>query len=197
MSRSGSSPQRTAAEVQRAADILQRIRSMAVRAGPVNAPVAMNPLIDEAVLFLGHELTRQGIEVKLELANDLPVLVGDRVQLQQVIVNLAINAIQSMTAAPPGTRVLTFRTRAAHPRSQVIEVEDSGPGIEPGMLERLFDVLSQQKPPGWASDSPSADRSSRRQRLGRSRDEKSGGFTRRGVHHRVAAAAFSLKTGHP
>jgi PAS domain S-box-containing protein len=139
---------RTAAEVQRAADILQRIRSMAVRASPVKAPVSMSPLIDEAVLFLGHELTRQGIEVKLELDRDLPALVGDRVQLQQVIINLAINAIQSMTVAPAGTRVLTFRTCAAHPHSQLVEVEDSGPGIEPEALDRLFEGFFTTKASG-------------------------------------------------
>jgi C4-dicarboxylate-specific signal transduction histidine kinase len=139
---------RTAAEVQRAAEILQRIRSMAVRASPVKVPVSMNPLIDEAVLFLGHELTRQGIEVKLELDRAAPALVGDRVQLQQVIINLAINAIQSMTAAPRATRVLTFRTYAAHPRSQVVEVQDSGPGIKPEALDRLFEGFFTTKASG-------------------------------------------------
>lgn len=139
---------RTAAEVQRAAEILQRIRSMAVRGGPVKAPVSMNPLIDEAVLFLGHEITRQHIQVQLELDPELPTLTGDRVQLQQVIINLAINAIQSMAATPSGPRVLTFRTYVEQPRSQVIEVEDSGPGIKPEALERLFEGFFTTKAAG-------------------------------------------------
>ena len=75
-----------------------------MRANPIKAPVSINPLIDEALLFLGHELSRQGVEVKLELDRELPTLVGDRVQLQQVIINLAINAIQSMASDPPHAR---------------------------------------------------------------------------------------------
>jgi len=139
---------RTAAEVQRAAEILQRIRSMAMRAGPVKAPVSINPLIDEAVLFLDHELTRQRIEVKLELDRKLPLLIGDRVQLQQVIVNLAINAIQSMTSGPTAPKVLSIRTFSNDPTSQIIEVEDTGPGITPEANDRLFEGFFTTKPSG-------------------------------------------------
>jgi PAS domain S-box-containing protein len=138
---------RTAAEVQRAAEILQRIRSMVVRATPVKAPVSINPLIDEALLFLSHEITRQDIQVKLELDRELPPLIGDRVQLQQVIINLAINAIQSMTGAPDLRKALTFRT-FSRPRSQIVEVEDSGPGIAPEAIDKLFEGFFTTKVSG-------------------------------------------------
>lgn len=137
----------TAAEVQRAAEILQRIRSMAVRATPVAVPVSINPLIDEAVLFLSHEITRQGIHVKLELDRELPPLIGDRVQLQQVFVNLAINAIQSMSGAPDLRRALTFRT-FSRPGAQIVEVEDSGPGIAPEAIDKLFEGFFTTKVSG-------------------------------------------------
>jgi PAS domain S-box-containing protein len=139
---------RTAAEVQRAAEILQRIRSMAVRANPIKAPVSINPLIDEALLFLGHELTRQGVEVKLELDRELPTLVGDRVQLQQVIINLAVNAIQSMASGPTARKVLLIRTFSSQPTSQIIEVEDTGPGINPAAMDRLFEGFFTTKASG-------------------------------------------------
>jgi C4-dicarboxylate-specific signal transduction histidine kinase len=139
---------RTAAEVQRAAEILQRIRSMAVRANPIKAAVSINPLIDEALLFLGHELTRQGVEVKLELDRELPTLVGDRVQLQQVIINLAINAIQSMASGPTARKVLLIRTFSSQPTSQIIEVEDTGPGINPAAMDRLFEGFFTTKASG-------------------------------------------------
>ena len=139
---------RTAAEVQRAADILQRIRSMAMRATPIKAPVSINPLIDEAVLFLAHELTRHGIELKLDLEQELPLLIGDRVQLQQVIINLAINAIQSMAAEQVMPKVLSVRTFSRWPTSQIIEVEDTGPGIKPDALDRLFDGFFTTKTTG-------------------------------------------------
>jgi PAS domain S-box-containing protein len=139
---------RTATEVQRAAEILQRIRAMAMRAGPVKAPVLLNPLIDEAVLFLGHELTRQGIEVKLELDRELPLLLGDRVQLQQVIINLAINAIQSMASGPTVPKVLSIRTFSSHATSQILEVEDTGPGIRREAIDRLFEGFFSTKVSG-------------------------------------------------
>jgi PAS domain S-box-containing protein len=139
---------RTAVEVQRAAEILQRIRSMAMRTGPVKAPVSINPLIDEAVLFLGHELTRQGIEVKLELDRELPLLIGDRVQLQQVIINLAINAIQSMASGSTAPKALSIRTFSNDPKSQIIEVEDTGPGITPDAMDRLFEGFFTTKAAG-------------------------------------------------
>jgi C4-dicarboxylate-specific signal transduction histidine kinase len=120
---------------------------MAIRASPVKAPVSINPLIDEAVLFLGHELTRQGIEVKLELDRELPFLIGDRVQLQQVIINLAINAIQSMTSGPIAPKVLSIRT-FSHATSQIIEVEDTGPGIKPAAMDRLFEGFFTTKVSG-------------------------------------------------
>jgi PAS domain S-box-containing protein len=139
---------RTAAEVQRAAEILQRIRSMAMRASPIKAAVSINPLIDEAVLFLGHELTRQGIGVELDLDRELPLLTGDRVQLQQVIVNLAMNAIQSMASGPATPKVLSIRTFSKHPTSQIIEVEDTGPGIEPEVIDQLFEGFFTTKTSG-------------------------------------------------
>jgi C4-dicarboxylate-specific signal transduction histidine kinase len=139
---------RTAAEVQRAAEILQRIRSMAMRAGPIKAPVSINPLVDEAILFLRHELSRHGIEVNLKLDRALPLLVGDRVQLQQVIVNLAINAIQSMTSGSVAPKVLSIRTFSNHGTSQVIEVEDTGPGIKPAAIDRLFEGFFTTKATG-------------------------------------------------
>jgi PAS domain S-box-containing protein len=139
---------RSAAEVQRAAEILQRIRSMAMRVGPVKAPVSINPLIDEALLFLRHELTRHAIEVELQLDRELPLLVGDRVQLQQVVINLALNAIQSMASRSTGPRVLCIRTFSKRPDSQIIEVEDTGSGIAPEALGRLFEGFFTTKTSG-------------------------------------------------
>jgi PAS domain S-box-containing protein len=139
---------RTAEEVQRAAEILHRIRSMAVRAAPVKAAVPVNTIIEEALLFLRHELLRHDIETRLVLDPALPLILGDRVQLQQVLVNLTVNAIQSMASEAEEPKVLTIRTSTNDDGSQVVEVEDSGPGIEPEALERLFDGFFTTKPTG-------------------------------------------------
>jgi PAS domain S-box-containing protein len=140
---------RTAQEVQRAADILHRIRSMAIRASPVKAPLAVNSIIEEALLFLRHELIRHDIETRLQLDAALPAIYGDRVQLQQVLVNLTVNAIQSMASGAAQAKVLTIRTSPNRvDGSQVVEVEDTGPGIDPEALDRLFDGFFTTKPTG-------------------------------------------------
>jgi PAS domain S-box-containing protein len=143
----------TAVEVQRAADILHRIRAMAVRAAPIKASVDLNIMIEEAVLFLRHELTRHDVEVRLELDPALPYFYGDRVQLQQVMVNLGVNAIQSM-AAPSMTaqgsdpRVMSIRTSRTPEGGHLIEVGDTGPGIDREALELLFEGFFTTKPRG-------------------------------------------------
>jgi PAS domain S-box-containing protein len=139
---------RTAAEVQRAAEILHRIRSMALRGSPVKAPLIINTIIEEALLFLRHELTRHNIETRLPLDASLPPTLGDRVQLQQVLVNLTVNAIQSMASDAVRPKLLIIRTLSNADGSQVVEVEDTGPGIDPEALDRLFDGFFSTKPTG-------------------------------------------------
>jgi PAS domain S-box-containing protein len=139
---------RTATEVQRAADILHRIRAMAMRAAPSKTLIELNPVIDEAVLFLRHELTRHNIEARLQLEPKLKPFLGDRVQLQQVIVNLGVNAIQAMAAEGHVTRILSIRTIQMPDGSRRIEVEDTGPGMEPDVQARLFDGFFTTKSNG-------------------------------------------------
>ncbi len=97
---------------------------------------------------MSFPLARQGIEVKLELDPGLPLLSGDRVQLQQVIVNLAINAIQSMVSEPIASKVLSIRTSTRRPTSLLIEVTDTGPGIKPDATDRLFEGFFTTKTSG-------------------------------------------------
>jgi len=90
---------RIIADARRAADIVQRVRSMAQRSEPERAAVDVKALLEEVVLFLGHDLQAHDVEVTMLVAPAVPAVVGDRTQLQQVFVNLALNAIQSMGAA--------------------------------------------------------------------------------------------------
>jgi C4-dicarboxylate-specific signal transduction histidine kinase len=139
---------RTAAEVQRAADIIQRIRSMVLRTNPEPEGTAINPMIEEAVLFLQHELQRNWVETSLQLAPGLPTVLGDRVQLQQVIINLAVNAIQAMAAVEGTVRRLAIRTASTSEGDILIEVADTGPGIADNVLGRLFESFFSTKAPG-------------------------------------------------
>ena len=139
---------RTAIEVQRAADIIHRTRSMAIRASPEHKSVEINPVIEEATLFLRHELERNDVEMSLELGSNLPDIFGDRVQLQQVIVNLAVNGIQAMALAESGPRILTITSAVSGEGYVLVEVKDTGHGIEDDVRGRLFESFFTTKAAG-------------------------------------------------
>ncbi len=136
-------------DAQRAASIVAKIRSMSVPRPQTEETLVLADVILEAISFLHHEIQRHGTKVKLNLAPDLPELKVDRVQLQQVIVNLVINAIQAMgNQSGEVRRELTIRTRLAGPRSVGVEIEDGGPGISPEHLTSLFERFFTTKEGG-------------------------------------------------
>jgi PAS domain S-box-containing protein len=144
----------TALEVQRAADIIHRIRSMAVRADPDHANLDLNAVVREAFLFLRHELQRNDIDVVLDLGEDLPAVLGDRVQLQQVIVNLAVNAMQAMVLADSKPRQILLTTRRVDHEAVAIDIRDTGPGISDDVLPRLFESFFSTKSTGMGMGLP-------------------------------------------
>jgi C4-dicarboxylate-specific signal transduction histidine kinase len=139
---------RTAAEVQRAADIIHRIRAMAVRSAPERVRVAVNSVIEEAILLLRHELQRNRVYVSLELEDRLPDILGDRIQLQQVIVNLAVNAIQAMSSTASTARQLLVRSSVITEEWVQIVVQDTGPGIATESRDRVFERYFTTKSAG-------------------------------------------------
>lgn len=144
----------TAAEVQRAADIIHRIRSMALRSNPEHKSIEVNTVIKEAMLFLRHEFQRNEVETSLQLGAGLPSIFGDRVQLQQVIVNLAVNAMQAMTQAASRPREVAIGTSVAPAGGVLITVEDTGPGIADEALGRLFESFFTTKSTGMGMGLP-------------------------------------------
>jgi len=137
---------RTVADAYRAADIIGRIRSMATHGQPEQSPLALNSVVEDVMLFLRPELRRQRVEAQLDLAPDLPDVVADRVQLQQVFANLAVNAMHAM--AESGERRLTIRTTRDDGRTISAEVEDTGHGISTDHLPRLFQSFFTTKDAG-------------------------------------------------
>ena len=144
---------RTSAEVQRAADIIDRIRSMAVRTTPVFKTVDVNDVVKETMLFLRHELQRNEVKSATRLGDDLPDIFGDAVQLQQVIVNLAVNASQAMVQGERRPRELTIATAAVE-GAVTITVEDNGPGIPQAVFIRLFESFFTTKSSGMGIGLP-------------------------------------------
>jgi C4-dicarboxylate-specific signal transduction histidine kinase len=139
---------RAIADARRAADIIRRIRAMAVRAEPERVPIVLNDVVGDVVMFLRSEMQRHGAGVTLHLAPALPPVMADRVQLQQVLANLCINAAQAMAMVEQPVRQLTVRTSLADPRTVGVDVEDTGPGIPPAQLGRLFQSFASTKQDG-------------------------------------------------
>jgi C4-dicarboxylate-specific signal transduction histidine kinase len=127
------------ANAERAGEIIARIRGMAVGRMPQHLSLSLHDVIDEALLFLRPELQAKRVAVSLKLAPALPPVLGDRTQLQQVIVNLAINAIHAMAQARAAQPILAIEATASTPDCLVCTLEDSGPGIAPEHFTRLFD----------------------------------------------------------
>jgi PAS domain S-box-containing protein len=136
---------RTVADAQRAAAIISRIRAMAERRDPERLTLSLNALVEDAITFLSHELAANEVVLDLRLETDLPDLIVDRTQMQQVIVNLAVNAMQAMTASDH--RLLTLITSRVDDGRVYLSVEDTGHGL-PDEVSKLFDGFYTTKATG-------------------------------------------------
>ncbi|WP_426426264.1 trifunctional serine/threonine-protein kinase/ATP-binding protein/sensor histidine kinase [Bradyrhizobium genosp. A] len=132
---------------QRAGEVIGRIRDLSKRAPPRRDRLELNSLIQEVNELTWGEASNNGISVQTELADGLPIVQGDRVQLQQVILNLIINAIQAMSSVDDGPRELLIRTETVE-SGVLAMVRDSGPGLAPEALERVFESFYTTKPSG-------------------------------------------------
>jgi PAS domain S-box-containing protein len=138
----------------RSDEIISRLRSMAAGRAPRFADVSLNRLIDEAIEFLSHQIKSKNVEVSLELDGTLPVLSGDPIQLQQVVVNLIVNAIQAMDQPNIRRRALVIRTASCKGDVVCCSFEDGGPGIDPSDLVRLFNSFFTTKDTGMGMGLP-------------------------------------------
>lgn len=145
--------QRIIADAQRAGEIIARVRAMAGPRSPEPSLLSINGVVEEAMLFLAHELQGRAVTLKLDLAKDLPPVLADRTQMQQVVVNLAVNAAQAMAQAPQADRALTVRT-ALSERGVEISIEDRGPGIDAAHLSRIFESFFTTKSEGMGMGLP-------------------------------------------
>ncbi|WP_231848759.1 PAS domain-containing sensor histidine kinase [Sphingobium sp. SYK-6] len=136
------------ADARRASDIIARIRGMALKREPSPAPQDIAALLDEAMLIIRHEAQAKGVTVALAMDEGLPTILADRVQLQQVIVNLAVNAIQAMAEQPATGRSLDVRALCLDNGEVEVRFDDSGPGIAPEHLPHVFDGFFTTKPGG-------------------------------------------------
>jgi C4-dicarboxylate-specific signal transduction histidine kinase len=135
-------------EGNRATDVIDRIRALTKKAPARSDQLNLNQAIREVIALTRGELVKQDVSVQTQLAQDLPLIQGDRVQLQQVILNLIINAIEAMSGVDKGSRALLIATEQEPSGSVVVSVQDSGPGLDVEDLDRVFDAFYTTKPSG-------------------------------------------------
>jgi signal transduction histidine kinase len=139
---------RIVADGHRASEVISSIRSMFKKDGQVTAPHDVNELVREVLRLVRGEVAGHGISVRTELSGELAPIPVNRVQLQQVIANLVMNAVDAMSAVVDRARVLRVRTAVDASHQLLITVEDTGTGIDPGDFDRIFDPFYTTKSHG-------------------------------------------------
>ena len=132
----------------RANDIIRRIRDLIKKTPPRKDSVDINEAIREVVEFTRGEAVKHGASMQVALGDGLSLVEGDRVQLQQVVLNLVVNAVQAMGEVAEGPRNLFITTAHAEPDGVTVDVKDSGPGLSPASFEHLFAPFYTTKPGG-------------------------------------------------
>ena len=136
-----------ASDGTRASGVISRIRSLLKKGAPDRTELDINEIIQDVTTLLRHEFTRSRVSLRTELASDLPRVPGDPVQLQQVFINLIMNAIEATSSSTNGRREILIRS-AKNPDGVLVQVQDSGPGIEPGLANRIFEPFFTTKAKG-------------------------------------------------
>jgi PAS domain S-box-containing protein len=135
-------------EDNRAGEVVHRLRSLLKKGGTRAEPVDVNELVNQTTTLLRSEMIGRRIVVDTNLADDLPAMLGDPVQLQQVLLNLVMNAMDAMASTPVGRRLVTISTRATQAGTIEVLVRDRGPGLTPVQGSRLFEPFYTTKDHG-------------------------------------------------
>ncbi len=136
------------ADGHRAGEIISRIRALAQKAPPQKDEVNINETILEVAALVRSEAQRNRVSLQTQLAKEVPPILADRIQLQQVILNLIINAIEAMSGVGDGPRELLIGAGKDNSQGVLVTVRDSGPGLDPKTLEHLFTAFYTTKPQG-------------------------------------------------
>jgi len=139
---------RIVADGIRASEVIRRIHALVRKTPQRKDSLEINETILEVIGLTRGEVAKNCITVRTELEERLPLIQGDRVQLQQVILNLIINAIEAMTDTDVGSRELQINTSRTEPNIVFVAVRDSGPGLDPANVQRIFEAFYTTKPDG-------------------------------------------------
>ncbi len=135
-------------DADRAGVIVDRIRDHIKKAPPRKHRFDLNEAINEVIVLARSAIAENGVSLQTRLTEGLAPVEGDRVQLQQVILNLILNAVEAMSAVDERVRELLISTRESRTNGVLVAVHDSGPGIDPENIERVFDAFYTTKSSG-------------------------------------------------
>lgn len=139
---------RVVSSARRASEIIQRIRGMAQGRHSERMELDVSDVVEEALHFLRHEIESKSVKLSLDIASPRPRVLADRIQLQQVIVNLLINSIQAIVQAGSAERHIRIATETDGPEKLMLSIHDSGPGIPPDNIAHIFDSFFTTKAEG-------------------------------------------------
>jgi PAS domain S-box-containing protein len=131
----------------RASAVISRIRALLQKSAPERVAVDVNQIIQEVTMLLRRELIRSRVSLRTDLGSDLPRVSADRVQLQQVLINLVMNGIEAMRMVSDRPRELLIKS-AMHPDGVLVQVQDSGTGFDLKHADRIFEPFFSTKPDG-------------------------------------------------
>jgi len=135
-------------DARRTIEVIARIRALAKNSAPQKVPLNLNELATDVLALIGHEAQRKHVNLQAEFADDLPSVVGDRVQLHQVLLNLVMNGMDAMTGVAERSLELTVKTDRAENGDVSVAVTDRGLGIKPHELDRVFKAFHTTKSAG-------------------------------------------------
>jgi C4-dicarboxylate-specific signal transduction histidine kinase len=140
--------ERVVRDGNRASEVIQRIRALAKKNPTLMVSLDINDVIREAILLVQREVSSRGALLRTELASALPAVLGDRIQLQQVVVNLVINGVDAMASITDRPREIVIQSQPHEMREVLVAVRDSGIGLDKESADRLFNAFFTTKPSG-------------------------------------------------
>ena len=132
----------------RAGDVIRGLRALSKKSGPQLATLDIDDAIKEVLALTAGELRHHGVLLQTELAASASPVLGDRVQLQQVLLNLIMNGVEAMSGVTERARELMVSSSFADPGSVLVSIEDTGPGLDPAVAQRIFEPFFTTKPEG-------------------------------------------------
>ena len=140
--------QQIASDGRRASDVIQRMRTFARKGEPQRGLIDLNGIVREAVQLVRHDTIKRRVEIRFALSDEPLVVLGDRVQLQQVALNVVLNALEAAEQSPASARLVAIESARAAPHTAIVTVRDTGPGVAPDRIESIFAPFVTTKPNG-------------------------------------------------